>query len=158
MEEQEDKRGFKVQDRRRFSPETGEARETEETIRSVEVPTQAAAAAATEQTEEPRREQLRGNRPAAATSVISFSSFILGLSTQALMYMGEIPSAPGQPVHTDFAAAQQMIDVLAMLKQKTTGNLDAGEAAMLENALFDLRMHYVDLVKKGTPAPQGSGQ
>jgi hypothetical protein len=74
------------------------------------------------------------------------------------MYMGEISSAPGQPVHTDFAAAQQMIDVLAMLKQKTTGNLDAGEAAMLENALFDLRMHYVDLVKKSTPAPQGSGQ
>jgi hypothetical protein len=158
MEEQEDKRGFKVQDRRRFSPETGEARETEEILRSVEVPPQAAAAAATEQVEEPRREQLRGNRPAAATSAISFSSFILGLSTQALMYMGEIPSAPGQPVHTDFAAAQQMIDVLAMLKQKTTGNLDAGEAAMLENALFDLRMHYVDLVKKGTPPPQGSGQ
>ena len=157
MEEQEDKRGFKVQDRRRFSPETGEARETEETVQS-EVPPQAAAAAATEQAEEPRREQLSGNRPTAATSAISFSSFILGLSTQALMYMGEIPSAPGQPVHPDFAAAQQMIDVLAMLKQKTTGNLDAGEAAMLENALFDLRMHYVDLVKKGTPAPQGSGQ
>jgi hypothetical protein len=159
MEEQEDKRGFKVQDRRRFSPETGEARETEETVRSGEVPTQAAAATATEQAEELRREQLRGNRPAAAPSAaISFSSFILGLSTQALMYMGEIPSAPGQPVHTDFVAAQQMIDVLAMLKQKTTGNLDAGEAAMLENALFDLRMHYVDLVKKSTPAPQGSGQ
>ena len=158
MEEQEDKRGFKVQDRRRFSPETGEAREMEETIRS-EIPTQSAAADATEQAEEPRREQLHGNRPAAASSAaISFSSFILGLSTQALMYMGEIPSAPGQPVHTDFAAAQQMIDVLAMLKQKTTGNLDAGEAAMLENALFDLRMHYVDLVKKSTPAPQGSEQ
>jgi len=155
MEEQEDKRGFKVQDRRRFSPETGEARETEETSPPAEAPVQAATTA---QEEELRREQPRGNRPAAATSVISFSSFILGLSTQALMYMGEIPSAPGQPVHTDFAAAQQMIDVLAMLKQKTTGNLDAGEAAMLENALFDLRMHYVELVKKGTPAPQGSGQ
>src|SRR5215204_4704859 len=133
MEEQEDKRGFKVQDRRRFSPETGEARETEETSPPAEAPAQAATTA---QEEELRREQPRGNRPAAATSVISFSSFILGLSTQALMYMGEIPSAPGQPVHTDFAAAQQMIDVLAMLKQKTTGNLDAGEAAMLENALF----------------------
>jgi len=156
MEEQEDKRGFKVQDRRRFSPETGEARETEEMSPPPEAPVQAATTA---QAEEPRREQLRGSsHPAAAPPEISFSSFILGLSTQALMYMGEIPSAPDQPAHTDLAAAQQMIDVLAMLKQKTTGNLDAGEAGMLENALFDLRMRYVDLVKKGAPAPQGSGQ
>jgi hypothetical protein len=29
---------------------------------------------------------------------------------------------------------------------------------MLENALFDLRMHYVELVKKSPPAPQGPGQ
>jgi len=42
-----------------------------------------------------------------------------------------------------------MIDVLAMLKEKTAGNLDAGEEMMLENALFDLRMRYVELAKKG---------
>jgi hypothetical protein len=42
-----------------------------------------------------------------------------------------------------------MIEVLAMLQQKTKGNLDGGEAAMLENALFDLRMRYVELAKKG---------
>ena len=65
------------------------------------------------------------------------------------MYMGEMPPAPGQPPHMDLSAAQQMIEVLAMLQQKTKGNLDAGEAAMLENALFDLRMRYVDLAKKG---------
>jgi hypothetical protein len=156
MEEQEDKRGFKVQDRRRFSPETGEAREAEETGQSTETPPQAAATA---RVEEPRREQPRSSsRPTAAQSEIAFSSFVLGLSTQALMYMGEIPSAPGQPVQTDLVAAQQMIDVLAMLKQKTTGNLDAGEAAMLENALFDLRMRYVDLVKKSAQSSQGSDQ
>jgi uncharacterized protein DUF1844 len=157
MEEQEDKRGFKVQDRRRFSPETGEAREAEGAGQAAENPTQAAAAAeGTARTEEePRREPPRGgSRPAGAQSEIAFSSFVLGLSTQALMYMGEIPSAPGQPVQTDLIAAQQMIDVLAMLKQKTAGNLDAGEAAMLENALFDLRMRYVDLAKKGAHSPQ----
>ena len=64
------------------------------------------------------------------------------------MYMGEIPPAPGQPVQTDLSAAQQMIDVLAMLQQKTTGNLDTGESSMLEHALFDLRMRYVELAKK----------
>lgn len=154
MEEQEDKRGFKVQDRRRFSPETGEAREAEETGQAAETPAQTAAGTARTE-EEPRREPPRGSgRPTAAQSEIAFSSFVLGLSTQALMYMGEIPPAPGQPVQTDLIAAQQMIDVLAMLKQKTTGNLDAGEAAMLENALFDLRMRYVDLARKGAHSPQ----
>ena len=155
MEEQEEKRGFKVQDRRRFSSETGEARETEETTQSSEAPSPDLATA---RTEEPRTEQLRNQRPASVPSEISFSSFILGLSTQALMYMGEIPAAPGQSVQTDLAAAQQMIDVLAMLKQKTAGNLDAGEASMLENALFDLRMHYVELVKKSQTPPQGTSR
>ena len=153
MEEREDKRGFKVQDRRRFSPETGEARETEETAQSSEAP---APDSATERLQESRTEQPQSKRPTAVPPELSFSSFILGLSTQALMYMGEIPAAPGQPVQTDLAAAQQMIDVLAMLQQKTKGNLDAGEAAMLENALFDLRMHYVELVKKSHNPPQGT--
>jgi hypothetical protein len=63
------------------------------------------------------------------------------------MFMGEIPLAPDQPPQTDLVAAQQMIDVLAMLQQKTQGNRDTAEDAMLENALFDLRMRYVALVK-----------
>jgi hypothetical protein len=139
-EEQEGKRGFRVQDRRRFSP-TGEPRAPEESPQAAET------ASATEQ-EAPRSAQTQAERPASQRVEISFSIFILGLSTQALVHMGEIPPAPGQPPQTDFSAAQQTIDVLAMLQQKTKGNLDAGEAAMLENALFDLRMRYVDLVRK----------
>ncbi|MBM4257012.1 MAG: DUF1844 domain-containing protein [Deltaproteobacteria bacterium] len=144
-EEQEGGRGFKVQDRRRFSPETGEPRSVEETEKGETIETKAAP-----QQESPASAtKTRSENPSAPKVEISFASFILGLSTQALMYMGEMPPAPGQPLITDFAAAQQMIDVLAMLQQKTKGNLDAGEAAMLENALFDLRMRYVDLAKKG---------
>jgi hypothetical protein len=41
-------------------------------------------------------------------------------------------------------AARQIIDILAILKEKTAGNLDAAESALLENALYDLRMRYVD--------------
>jgi len=141
-EEQESGRGFKVQDRRRFSPETGEPRSTEETEKP-EVKT------APQPEPAPPPHQEKTERDTSAKVEISFASFILGLSTQALMYMGEMPPAPGQPLRTDLVAAQQMIDVLAMLQQKTKGNLDAGEVAMLENALFDLRMRYVDLAKKG---------
>jgi hypothetical protein len=143
-EEQEGGRGFKVQDRRRFSPETGEPRSTEETEKSEKTE-----AKATPQPESSSSDQPRTERDPSPQVEISFASFVLGLSTQALMYMGEMPPAPGQPALTDLSAAQQMIEVLAMLQQKTKGNLDAGEAAMLENALFDLRMRYVELAKKG---------
>lgn len=142
-EDQEGARGFKVQDRRRFSPETGEPRSAEETEKIEKTEAKAAP-----QQESPSPSQPRTER-ASPKAEISFASFILGLSTQALMYMGEMPPAPGQPAHTDLSAAQQMIEVLSMLQQKTKGNLDAGEAAMLENALFDLRMRYVELAKKG---------
>ena len=142
MEEQEDKRGFRVQDRRRFSPETGEPRSVEDD------PQKAETANTKEQETPPHSDQPRASRSSSSGEQLSFSSFILGLSTQALMYMGEIPPAPGQPVQTDLSAAQQMIDVLAMLQQKTTGNLDTGESSMLEHALFDLRMRYVELAKK----------
>lgn len=139
-EEEEKERGFRVEDRRRFSPTTGEPRTTE----SFEQPAKPAPP------EEPEASRAEAAHAAVASSptALSFSSFILGLSTQALIYMGEVPLAPGQPVQTDLSAAQQMIDMLALLQQKTKGNLDRDEEAMLEHVLFDLRMRYVDLVKK----------
>src|SRR5262245_10549506 len=127
-DEQERERGFRVQDRRRFSPETGEPRSTEETEKTVEASLreEPAPSSATH----PRGTQADSQR---VPESISFSSFILGFITQALMFMGEVPPAPGQAPQTDLVAAQQMIDVLAMLQQKTTGNRDAAEDAMLEN-------------------------
>ena len=152
-EEQEGGRGFRVQDRRRFSPTTGEPRSVESSEQTSEPATQQ------EESETARLPHAESVRAAARPPAeLAFSSFILGLSTQALMYMGEIPAAPGQPLQTDLAAAQQMIDVLVMLQQKTTGNLDAGEAAMLDNALFDLRMRYVELVRKSRETAQKKGK
>jgi hypothetical protein len=77
----------------------------------------------------------------------NFSSFILGLSTQALMYLGEIPDPQDGKAHQDLSAAKQFIDILGILKEKTTGNLDRGETELLDHILFDLRMRYVKLKK-----------
>jgi hypothetical protein len=41
-----------------------------------------------------------------------------------------------------------MIDILAMLKEKTKGNLSKDEDALLEQVLFNLRMHYVRIVEE----------
>jgi hypothetical protein len=142
-EEQESGRGFRVQDRRRFSPETGEPRgEAVEQSSSEE----------TQQQDQSVENKAGSHKTQEAydqsSEPISFSSFILGLITQALLFMGEVSPPPGQTKQIDLSAARQMIDLLAMLKQKTKGNLDSTEDTMLENALFDLRMRYVQIAKK----------
>lgn len=135
-EKQTEGKGFTVQDRRRFSPETGEARQ--------DAPEQAAA--------QPGVENIQ--RGAAADESeqtlpeINFSAFVISLSTQALMHLGEIANPMSSKVEIDVPVAKQMIDILGMLKDKTRGNLNASEDRLIEDILFDLRMKYVEAVKK----------
>jgi hypothetical protein len=75
----------------------------------------------------------------------TFSTLVMSLSTQALMCLGEIPEVVGQPPRRDLAAAKSVIDLLGVLELKTRGNLDAGEAALFERILYDLRMRFVEL-------------
>jgi hypothetical protein len=79
-----------------------------------------------------------------AAPEITFSTFVVGLSTQALVHLGELPDPHTNQPAADLSAAQQLIDIIAMLEQKTHGNLDRDEQAMLEAILFELRMKYVE--------------
>jgi len=140
-QKQPEGKGFTVQDRRRFSPETGEARQDdapEEVARPGQAASQATPGAA------PAREPDQDAQPE-----INFSAFVISLSTQALMNLGEIANPISGKVETDVAVAKQMIDILGMLKDKTRGNLNASEDRLMEDILFDLRMKYVEAVKKG---------
>jgi hypothetical protein len=84
---------------------------------------------------------------------INFSTFIISLSTQALMHLGEIADPLSGKVNKDIPVAKQMIDIIGMLKDKTKGNLNAGEERLTEEILFDLRMKYVEAVKKKQERP-----
>lgn len=131
-------KGFKVADRRRFS-ETGEPRETAQTAERSEAGV------------ESRIDTGRAEAPkesAGSPVEINFSTFVISLSTQALMHLGEIPDPITGKVETDLAVAKQMIDILALLREKTRGNLDPGEQQLIEDVLYDLRMRYVEAVKK----------
>lgn len=64
------------------------------------------------------------------------------------MHLGEIANPLSGNVESDIPLAKQMIDILGMLQEKTRGNLDAGEERLIEDILFDLRMKYVEAVKK----------
>ncbi|HZH83924.1 MAG TPA: DUF1844 domain-containing protein [Phototrophicaceae bacterium] len=129
-------KGFTVQDRRRFSPDTGEARE--------EAPEQSEAQP---KSSEERREA-SGATSSETLPEINFSTFVIGLSTQALMHLGEIANPVSGDVEIDVPTAKQMIDILGLLKDKTRGNLNASEDRLMEDILFDLRMKYVEAVKK----------
>ena len=74
----------------------------------------------------------------------SFSGFIISLTTTAAVHFGDYPDpATGETRPPNLQGAQQMIDILAMLEQKTRGNLTAQERSLLEQVLYDLRMRYV---------------
>ena len=138
-EEKPEGKGFTVQDRRRFSPDTGDARE--DAPESGGAPK--ADATATQATSEAAAQTQQEALPE-----INFSAFVISLSTQALMHLGEIESPLSGKVEIDVPVAKQMIDILGMLREKTRGNLNVGEDRLMEDILYDLRMKYVEAVKK----------
>ena len=75
---------------------------------------------------------------------VSFAHFILSLGTTAAIHFGDLPDpATGEPGETNLAAASQMIDLIAMLQEKTRGNLEPAESKLLEDLLYDLRLRFV---------------
>jgi hypothetical protein len=139
-------RAFKVQDRRRFS-ETGDAKpDTDE----AEDHPQAATAPSGAPPEEPHAQHETGEtqQPHQSVPELNFATFVMSLSTQALAHLGEIPDPVEGAVRVELNAARQMIDILAILRDKTKGNLDSAENALLESALYDLRMKYVEKARR----------
>ena len=138
-EEKQEKRGFKVEDRRRFS-ESGETRPAAPDSHQTGAGA-ASDAPPTADTSAPRSVE-------APPMDLNFSTFVISLSTQALMHLGEIVNPISGKIDADVPAAKQMIDMLGMIREKTSGNLNANEARLMQDILFDLRMKYVEAVKK----------
>jgi hypothetical protein len=129
MDEQQEKPGFRVTDRRRFAGAGDETARAPETASGGEPET----SSPSETSGEP----------------VTFSTFVLGLSTQALLHLGEIASPLDGKVEQDLPAAKHMIDILGILREKTRGNLEQAEEHLLDSMLYDLRMRYVELVRGG---------
>ena len=90
-------------------------------------------------------------------SGISFAAFVLSLAHTAAVHFGDIPDpVSGEKAQANLDAAQQMIDILALLEQKTRGNLTAEERQLLEQILFELRLRFVEATKPGGERPPES--
>lgn len=130
MEEVREGQGFKVRDRRIFSQEKAE-----------------------EEVHEPReqRGQRQAEGPKAPRDVPlpepTFSAFLtFFFFQQALMFLGEIPHAETRQLEKNLPMAKYLIDTLAMIREKTKGNLTQEEQGQLDAFLTELRMRYVKAV------------
>ena len=85
----------------------------------------------------------------------SFPFLVSSLATQALMGMGQIPGPDGEQAEIHPPLAKHHIDMLAVLEEKTAGNLSPDEANMLTTALHELRMIFVAVARSpGAKAPE----
>jgi hypothetical protein len=83
-------------------------------------------------------------------SDLSFTAFVVSLASTAAIHFGDLPDpATGQLSPLNLDGAAQMIEILAMLDQKTRGNLTAEERQVLEQILYELRMRFVDAASGG---------
>ena len=87
-------------------------------------------------------------------SAVTFLGFVLSLAHTAAVHFGDVPDpVSGQTHPPNPAAAQQMIDILALLEEKTRGNLTAEERQLLEQILYERRLRYVEVNKAPAPEP-----
>lgn len=77
---------------------------------------------------------------------VDFSTFVLSLGTTALYQMGLVEDpATGTLAEADPLVAQQTIDTLEMLREKTLGNLDEEERKLFDSLLYELRIKFVEI-------------
>ena len=93
---------------------------------------------------------------------MSFVQLIQSVYLTAMMQLGA--TAPeGQQPQVDILGARQSVDMLAVLAEKTKGNLDNDETRLLDSALFELRMAFLEITQAlarsaATKAPSGPGR
>ena len=94
-------------------------------------------------------------------SAINFVAFVLSLAHTAAVHFGDVPDpVNGAKLEASLPAAQQMIDILALIEEKTRGNLTAEERRLLEQMLFELRLRYVEVqsASSGSPVAEPSSR
>ena len=82
---------------------------------------------------------------------VDFNTFVLSLSHSAFMHLGEAPHPETDTVMRSLPLARQTIDLIALIEEKTKGNLSGDEERLIHQVLYDLRMRYVELSKPPKP-------
>ncbi len=80
----------------------------------------------------------------AAAAEMSFDKLVQSIYMTAALQMGAA-TQPGEQPRVDIIGARQSIDMLTILTEKTKGNLTDKEQRLLQNALFELRMMFLEI-------------
>jgi hypothetical protein len=123
--------GFVVKDKRIFA-ESGEVR-----------PDDAPVSPAEETKPVSPNDAQSGNDKDPDYPPISFTNFVLSLSTSALFHFGDFPDHEGGKTEKNLPAAKQTIDILDMLGERTKGNLNENENQLIQGVLYELKLRYV---------------
>jgi hypothetical protein len=87
---------------------------------------------------------LKANPGQPAMPAMNFDRLVQSLYMTAAVQMGA-GAAPNEQPRIDILGARQSIDMLTVLDEKTKGNLTEQEKGLLQNALFDLRMSFLEI-------------
>src|SRR5688500_16762740 len=86
----------------------------------------------------------RGGRGQREMPPASFATLVQSVVTQALLYLGEL-AVPGSEPMLNLDMARRHLDTLAVLEEKTANNLTEDEQRVLDTALYETRMRYVNV-------------
>jgi hypothetical protein len=84
-----------------------------------------------------------------------FIEFVMMHAQNAALFLGQIPNPKTGEGEVNLELAKMFIDQLAMIQEKTRGNLTNEESTVLRNALSNLQMAYVEVARE---APKGAAQ
>ncbi len=76
-----------------------------------------------------------------------FNVFITSLGMQAMIFMGEMPNPITNETKVELDRARYLIETIAMINEKTRGNLTAEEQKLIDDILYGLRLKYAEKVK-----------
>lgn len=133
--------GFKVVDRRPFSVDGTRRPDAEKEIEKPEArqaPSAPSRAVVDREPEEDLEPEGSG-----------FEALVSSLSTTVMFQLGVLPGPGGEHIPPDMLSARRTIDLLAVLREKTRGNLTPAESRLLEGVLYELRLSYVEVDKRG---------
>jgi hypothetical protein len=86
----------------------------------------------------------QANPGMGASAAVTMEHIIQSMYISAVVAMGGA-TEPGQKPRIDIIGARQSIDMLAVLQEKTKDNLTEKEQRLLQNALFELRMMFLEI-------------
>ena len=85
--------------------------------------------------------------PSGRDDKARFSNLVVSIQLTALYHLGEAPGPAGEKPTINISMARENIEMLEMLAAKTKGNLVSAEEQLLNHALTNLRLHFVNKTK-----------